>query len=112
MKTTPIDLDPDHRDFPAFSLTRLLGTVFAPTEGCRVCILTDFAEPAAEMKDWAFLTRLGHAVQKKAHEVFYNGLRGGALETLGMTGGDMFAYRTTQGSNLDLADECWDSSGR
>ena len=59
MKTTPIDLDPAHRAFPAFSLTRLLGTVFAPTEGCRVCILTDFAEPAAEMKDWAFLARPG-----------------------------------------------------
>jgi aminopeptidase len=112
MKTLPIDLDPTHRIFPTFSLTRLLGTVFAPTEGCRVCILTDFAKPAAEMKDWAFLTRPGHAVQKKAHEVFYNGLRNGALETLGMTGGEMFAYRTTQGSNLDLADECWDTAGQ
>jgi hypothetical protein len=46
MRTTPIDLDPAHRNFPAFSLTRLLGTVFAPTEGCRICILTDFPEPA------------------------------------------------------------------
>jgi aminopeptidase len=45
MKTTPIDLDPAHRSFPAFSLTRLLGTVFAPTEGCRICILTDFPNP-------------------------------------------------------------------
>ncbi len=112
MKTIPIDLDPAHRNFPAFSLTRLLGTVFAPTEGCRVCILTDFPEPAAEMKDWAFLTRPGYLVQKKAHEVFHTGLRNGAMESLGMTGGEMFAYRTTQGSNLDLADECWDSSGR
>lgn len=42
---------------------------------------------------------------------FYERLQGGVLEDLGMTGGEMFAYRYTYGSNLDLADEVWDADG-
>ena len=83
----------------------MLGTVFQPTQGCRVCILTDFNEPAELMKDFAFLGKEGYPVQKKAHEVFYRGLQDGALDDLGMSGGEMFAYQITGGSNLDLADE-------
>ncbi|TAE73343.1 MAG: hypothetical protein EAZ65_02060 [Verrucomicrobia bacterium] len=104
-------LHPEKRDFPAFDLVRLLGTVFKPTLGCRVCILTDFDQPAALLKDFAFLNHEGYPIQKKAHEVFYRGLRDGALDELGMSGGEMFAYKITGGSNLDLADEVWDSSG-
>ncbi|QJE96109.1 hypothetical protein [Luteolibacter luteus] len=105
-------LHPENRKFPAFDLVRLLGTVFKPTQGCRVCILTDFEEPAGLIKDFAFLSRPGFPVQKKAHEAFYQGLKNGALEELGMTGGEMFAYKTTHGSNLDLEDEVWDTAGR
>ncbi len=107
-----IDLDPSHRVFSPFNLSRLLGTVFDPTDGCRVCILTDFENPDLDMKGFAFLKKAGHPVQKKAHEVFYLGLKSGAMGILGMHGGEMFAYRTTQGSNLDLDDECWDEKGR
>jgi aminopeptidase len=64
------------------------------------------------MKDFAFLSAAGYGVQKKAYEVFYAGLQDGGLAELGMTGGEMFAYRMTHGSNLDLADECWDAAGR
>ena len=106
-----IILDPRRRIFPEFSLGRLLGTVFEPTHECRVCILTDFKEPAVMMKNHAYLQSGGHAVQKKAHEVFYLGLRDGVMRELGMTGGEMFAYKTTSGSNLDLEDECWDEAG-
>jgi aminopeptidase len=112
MNIHSIELDPARRTFPAFSLTRLLGTVFDPTRGCRVCILTDFSEPAALIKDFSFLSQPGFEVQKKAHEVFYEGLKSGAMKELEMTGGEMFAYRTTQGSNLDLEDEVWDTNGR
>jgi aminopeptidase len=104
-------LHPENRKFPAFDLVRLLGTVFEPTQGCRVCILIDFDEPQALIKDFAFLTAPGFPVQKKAHEFFYLGLQHGALDDLGMTGGEMFAYRCTRGSNLDLADEVWDTEG-
>ena len=106
-----IILDPSLRKFPEFKLSRLLGTVFEPTHECRVCILTDFEEPARMMKNHAYLHGPGHAVQKKAYEVFYLGLRDGVMSELGMSGGEMFAYKTTKGSNLDLDDECWDEAG-
>jgi aminopeptidase len=112
MNIQSIELDPARRTFPAFSLTRLLGTVFDPTRGCRVCILTDFPEPAALIKDFSFLGQPGFEVQKKAHEVFYEGLKNGAMKELEMTGGEMFAYKITQGSNLDLEDEVWDTNGK
>lgn len=104
-------LNPEKREFPPFSLVRLLETVFAPTKGCRVCILVDFDEPAGLIKDFAFLKEDGHPVQKKAWEHFHQGLRDGAMEKLGMTGGEMFAFRCTKGSNLDLSDEVWDTAG-
>lgn len=107
-----IDLDPSRRKFPEFQLTKLLGTVFDPTRGCRVCILTDFPNPGEMMKNFAFLSAEGFAVQKKGHEVFYQGLKDGAMEELGMSGGEMYAYKTTRGSNLDLEDEVWDSEGK
>ena len=104
-------LDPNTRVFPEFSLTRLLGTVFAPTEGCRICLLIDLEDPEL-MKDFAFLSAPGHQVQKKAYEVFYVGLKDGGMTELGLSGGEMFAYKMTNGSNLDLDDDCWDAAGR
>ena len=104
-------LHPENRIFPKFSLVKLLGTVFAPTRGCRVCILIDFNEPASLIKDFAFLNHEGFPVQKKAYEAFYQTLQDGALAELGMTGGEMFAFRCTHGSNLDLQDDVWDTHG-
>lgn len=105
-------LNPERRKFPPFDLTKLLGTVFAPTEGCRVCVLIDFDEPAELMRDFAFLGRDGFPIQKNAYKHFLQGLHGGVMERLGMSGGEMFAFRCTHGSNLDLSDEVWDSAGR
>ena len=103
---------PEKREFDAFSLSRLLTAVFDPTEGCRVCILTDFDDPAAMMKDYAFLKEDGFPVQKRAYEYFYQDLHRGVMEELGMSGGEMFAYHCTNGSNLDMKDPCWDAAGR
>ena len=105
-----MNIDPTQREFPDFSLTRLLGTVFEPTQGCRTCVLIDL-EDSALMKDYGFLQAKGHEVQKKAHEEFFLALREGALAKLGMTGGEMYAFGMTYGSNLDMADECWDADG-
>ena len=104
-------LNPEKRVFPPFDLKRLLGTVFKPTQGCGVCILTDFDEPERWMKGHAYLGREEFEVQNNAHKYFYQGLQNEALEALGMSGGEMFAYRCTHGSNLDLADEVWDAEG-
>ena len=104
-------LNPEKRDFPAFDLRRLLETVFAPTQGCKVCILVDFENPVEWMKGYAFRGQEQFEVQNNAYDYFYERLQGGVLEELGMTGGEMFAYRYTYGSNLDLADEVWDADG-
>jgi len=105
-------LNPEKRRFPAFDLRRLLGTVFEPTEGCRVCILVDFDEPVDLIRDCAFLREDGFAVQKNAHRYFFEGLHGGVMQDLGMTGGELYAYRCSHGSNLDLQEEVWDTQGR
>lgn len=102
---------PEKREFPEFSLVRLLKTVFDPTEGCRIAILIDL-EDLSLMKGYAFLDAAGHEVQKKAYEEFFLGLKDGGLAELGMSGGEMYAYQQTGGSNLDLRDECVDASGR
>ncbi|MFT3990876.1 MAG: hypothetical protein QM680_05645 [Luteolibacter sp.] len=104
-------LHPENRKFPPFDLVKLLSGVFTPTEGCRVCILIDFDEPADPIKDFAFLKEKGFPVQKNAYKHFYQGLKNGGLAALGMTGGEMFAYKCTYGSNLDLEDDVWDTKG-
>jgi aminopeptidase len=104
-------LHPEKRVFPEFSLERLLGTVFAPTEGCRACILIDL-EDLSLMHGYGFLNASGHEIQKKAYEEFFLGLKDGGLDALGMTGGEMYAYPMSGGSNLDLSDECIDAEGR
>ena len=104
-------LHPEKRDFPAFDLARLLDTVFTPTKGCKVCILVDFENPAEMMRDFGFLKHEGYPIQKRAWQHFYQGLHHDVMDQLGMHGGEMFAYKMTHGSNLDLADEVWDSTG-
>lgn len=95
-------LDGD-RTFPSFDLVRLLRTVFVPIEGLRVCLLIDLDDPSL-VKDLAFTRHPIYKVQKKAVEVFYNGLHNGGMKELGLHGGEIFAYKTTGGSNLDLPD--------
>jgi len=107
----PILTPSGQRNYPDFSLTRLLDTVFEPTQGCRVCILIDL-EDVGLAKDFGFLNAPGHEIQKNAYRHFYLGLRDGAMSRLGLSGGEMFAYRMTGGSNLDLDDDCWNMSGR
>lgn len=99
------------QDFPPFSLTRLLNTVFAPKPGQRVAILIDLADPR-EVKAFAFLKDPQLTIQRHAHDVFYRGLKNGGLAELDLTGGDLFAYQITGGSNLDLPDRAIDPTGR
>ena len=102
--------NPETREFPEFSLERLLGQVFEPTQGCKCCVLIDL-EDMDLMKSYAFLNAEGHEVQKKAYEEFYLALKDGGMDALGMTGGDIFAFPMTYGSNLDLSDDCYDAEG-
>ncbi|MFT5906031.1 MAG: aminopeptidase [Cryomorphaceae bacterium] len=108
-----IMMNPEKREFPPFDVIRLLGTVFEPTQGCRVCILTDFDDPQKWMKDFAFLETEDErfAVQKNAVKHFYQPFIDGVMDKLGMCGGEMFAYYSTNGSNLDMKDDVFDSAG-
>jgi hypothetical protein len=97
--------------FPPFSLTRLLKTVFAPKPGERIAILIDLPDPRG-IKDFAFLKDKSLSIQRHAFDVFYRGLKEGGLAELQLTGGDIFAYLVTGGSNLDLPATAFDPSGR
>ena len=100
----------DKRQFPTFNLVRLLSSVFEPTQGKRICILIDLPD-LAEAKNYAFLENTKRQVQQRAHLHFYEGLQHGGLAALGATGGEMYAYVQTTGSNLDLPDLCVDMQG-
>lgn len=97
--------------FPPFSLKRLLSTVFEPQGGERICILIDLDQPS-DLKDFSCLKNPDLSIQRYAHDVFYQGLKGGLMAELGLKGGDIFAYKITGGSNLDLPDEAFDPAGK
>jgi len=98
------------RTFPPFSLERLLKTTFGPKPGQRICILIDLENPA-DIKDFAFLKDPTLTIQKHAVESFHKALHGGVMASLGLTGGEIYAYRVTGGSNLDLPDEAFTPEG-
>jgi aminopeptidase len=104
-------MDKSLKKFPPFSLARLLKTVFAPKAGEKVALLIDLPEPK-DVKDFAFLKNGALTIQRYAHDVFYQGLKQGVLADLKLQGGDLFAYRITGGSNLDLPEVAMDTSGR
>jgi hypothetical protein len=108
-KRTPANFT--DRQFPPFSLSRLLRTVFAPKPGQRVCILIDLDDPR-DIADFRFLKNPDLGIQRNAYEVFCLGLRDGVLAELGLTGGEMFAYEVTGGSNLDLPETAFTPEGR
>jgi aminopeptidase len=97
--------------FPPFSLARLLRTVFYPKAGEKVAILIDLDDPY-QVKDFAFLKNPDLTIQRHAYEVFYQGLKNSVLKELGLTGGDLFAYKITGGSNLDLPDLAVTTEGK
>ena len=98
------------KKFPPFDLARLLQTVFSPKKGEKLCILIDLDKPS-DVKNFKFLQQ-NHPVQKKAYEIFYQGLRNGVMQELGIKSCDFFAYQTTGGSNLELPEEATAPDGR
>lgn len=108
MQTAPTQTK---REFPPFSLKRLLTTVFDPKGGERVCILIDLDDPC-DIADFRFLQNPDLSIQRHAHDVFYQGLKNGGLAELGLKGGEMFAYEITGGSNLDLPEKAYAPDGR
>jgi aminopeptidase len=97
--------------FPPFSLSRLLKTVFNPGAAERVAILIDLDDPR-DVKDFEFLKDPDLTIQKNAYEFFYQGLKKSVLKELDLTGGELFAYKITGGSNLDLPDLAIGADGK
>ena len=108
---TLAETSPAIGSFPPFSLARLLRTVFDPHTNERVAILIDLPDPHG-MKGYAFLADPKLSIQKIAYETFQQGLKNGVLAELGLSGGEMYAYKITGGSNLDLPDLAVDAEGR
>jgi aminopeptidase len=100
----------DLKSFPPFNLARLLKTVFNPDAGEKVCILIDLDDPR-DVKDFKFLENPDLTIQRHAYEKFYLGFKNGILDELGLIGGEMYAYKRTGGSNLDLPEDCYDIEG-
>lgn len=98
------------RTFPPFSLSGLLTSTFAPKPGQRVCVLIDLDDPR-EIENFRFLENPDLSIQRNGHQYFYEGLKNGVLEELGLKGGEMFAYEVTGGSNLDLPDAAFTPEG-
>ncbi|HUB67964.1 MAG TPA: hypothetical protein VL981_10820 [Candidatus Methylacidiphilales bacterium] len=99
------------KTFPPFSLIRLLSTVFQPRGGERIAILIDLDDPSG-ITGFAFLKNPALTIQRHAYDVFYHGLQDGGLRELNLTGGEIFAYQITGGSNLDLPDRAVTPEGR
>ena len=103
-------LDPNQRVFVPFKLSRLLTTCFGRGNGEKACVLIDLPNPS-DMEDFRFLDDETLSIQNYGHEVFYKGFRNGALDEMNWTGGEIYAYKETGGSNLDMKDECFDPQG-
>lgn len=99
------------RTYPPFSLSGLVEGTFKPKPGQKICILIELDEPRDAI-DFKFLENPDLSVQRNAYQHFYLGLRDGVLAELQLAGGDLFAYETTGGSNLDLPDFAVASDGR
>jgi leucyl aminopeptidase (aminopeptidase T) len=60
------------------------------------------------MQAYRFLDKPEYTIQRHAYEVFHKGLHRGVL---GLAGGEMYAYKITGGSNLDLPDDAVTAAG-
>ena len=98
------------RTFPTFRLTNLLRSTFAPRPGQKICILIDLPDPT-QIKDFAFLKNTELTIQRNAVKFFHEALNNGTMDELGLQGGEIFAYKITGGSNLDLPDQAFTPDG-
>ena len=111
MQTMTIPEQAASRTFRPFSLSRLIQSTFEPRPGQSICVLIDLENPR-DVKDLAFLNDPDLSIQRNAVSAIYEPLQQGVLEELHLTGGDLFAFQITGGSNLDLPDEAFTPDGK
>ena len=102
---------PNIEDFPKFDLIKLLTTCFGkPSDSVRLCILIDL--PNIELiKNLKFADSDDYSVQKHGVDKFYTPLRGASGKEFNVSQVDLYAFKTTFGSNLDPEDDAMDING-
>ena len=102
---------PNIEEFPKFDLIKLLTTCFGkPSENVRLCILIDL--PNLELiKNLKFTDSDDYSVQKHGVDKFYTPLRGASGKEFNVSQVDLYAFKTTFGSNLDPEDDAMDING-
>lgn len=110
MLTSSATQKKEPQTFPPFNLEKLLETVFQPKAGEKLCILIDLDNPA-EVKNFGFLKNTKLPIQKKAHDIFYQGIRKELMQKFKLKACDFFAYKTTGGSNLELPETAMTPEG-
>ena len=98
-------------EFSEFNLINLLTTCFGfPSDNLRIAILIDLPE-LDMMKDHSFLGHENFSVQSYAVDQFLNPLKGEVGNEYNVKNVDMYAFKTTYGSNLDPEDDAMDVQG-
>lgn len=99
------------RQFPPFNLERLLETTFKPRAGEKLCILIDL-DRLEDVVNFAFLQKADLPIQRHAYEKFYQGLHNGLMQKFGLKACDLYAYKKTGGSNLELPEKAITTNGK
>ena len=103
---------PNISEFPKFDLLNLLTTCFGkPTTPTKLCVLIDLPELDL-MIDHNFMQDVKFTVQTHGVNEFYKPLKGQIGEMFNLSNVDLFAFKTTYGSNLDPDDDAIDSNGK
>ena len=105
-----MNLNSNDRKFKPFNLKRLMTNSFGNGNGEKVCILIDLPDPK-DIQDFKFLDDETLSIQNYGYETFYKGFKNGGLESINWSGGEIYAYKETGGSNLEMDDECYDIHG-
>ena len=102
---------PNVSEFPKFNLLKLLTTCFGkPAEQSRVCILIDLPDLQL-MENFQFLEKSEFSVQAHGVNQFFTPLKEEVGDQFNVSNVDLFAFKTTYGSNLDPEDDAVDASG-
>ena len=102
---------PNVSEFPKFNLLKLLTTCFGkPAEQSRVCILIDLPDLQL-MENFQFLEKSEFSVQAHGVNQFFTPLKEEVGGQFNVSNVDLFAFKTTYGSNLDPEDDAVDASG-
>ena len=102
---------PKLNEFSEFNLINLLTTCFGfPSDDLRIAILIDLPE-LDMMKDHSFLGHENFSVQSYAVDKFLNPLKGEVGYEYNVKNVDMYAFKTTYGSNLDPENDAMDVHG-